>query len=90
MKRPWITALVLMAAASANDTAARQGSDSLGGLSGEQLFIACIGCHDISADGVNKVGPNLHGIIGQQAGTVEGFKYSPALVKAGEEPALTW
>ena len=35
------------------------------------------------------VGPNLHNIFGQQAGTVPNFYYSPAMAKAGQD-GLTW
>ena len=39
----------------------------------------------MAADG-NKIGPNLHGIIGRAAGTAEGFNYSEAMKSSG----LTW
>lgn len=34
-------------------------------------------CHTAEA-GKNRVGPSLFGIVGQHAGAVEGFRYSPA------------
>jgi cytochrome c len=52
---------------------------------GEKVFRKCAACHTAEADGPNRVGPNLHGVVGRTAGTVEGFKYSEAMVKAGEE-----
>ena len=36
-----------------------------------------------------RTGPNLFGMIGKQAGTVEGFRYSRELVEAGER-GLVW
>ncbi|MEM7544917.1 MAG: c-type cytochrome [Pseudomonadota bacterium] len=54
----------------------------------------CKTCH-IIADGDNvilkggKTGPNLYGIIGRTAGTVEGFRYGDDLVAAGEK-GLVW
>ena len=36
-----------------------------------------------------KTGPNLYGIIGRTAGTVEGFKYGKSLAAAGEA-GLVW
>ena len=36
-------------------------------------------------DGPNKVGPSLYDVVGRTTGTVEGFKYSDAMLKAGEE-----
>lgn len=46
---------------------------------GELLSYACQACHSLEAGGPNQVGPNLHGVFGRRAGTVEGFEYSPAL-----------
>ena len=45
-------------------------------------------CHDAKAE-KNKVGPHLVGVIGRKAGTVEKFKYSPAMTAAGEG-GLVW
>jgi len=48
-------------------------------VNGEKLFAAkCIACHAVEP-GDNKHGPNLFGIIGRKAGSVEGYKYSKAL-----------
>ncbi|WP_020591931.1 c-type cytochrome [Kiloniella laminariae] len=53
---------------------------------GEKVFKKCKSCHTIEADGKNKIGPNLHGIIGKAAATAEGFKYSDAMAESG----VTW
>ncbi|MCT8160916.1 c-type cytochrome [Pseudoruegeria sp. SHC-113] len=61
---------------------------------GEADFKKCKACHMI-ADGDNvifkggKTGPNLFGIVGKQAGTVEGYRYGADLVAAGEA-GLVW
>ena len=55
-------------------------------LSGEQLFLACAGCHSIEQDSAHGVGPNLHGLAGRKAASAEGFAYSPAL----KEADITW
>lgn len=39
---------------------------------------ACRTCHSLN-EGDNRLGPNLHGIVGRQAGAAEGFQYSPAV-----------
>lgn len=52
---------------------------------GEKVFRKCAACHTLSPDGKSKVGPDLYGVIGRVTGTLEGFKYSDAMVKAGEE-----
>ena len=49
---------------------------------GKQIFLRCMACHTTD-DGVNKIGPSLHGIIGRTAGTVANFAYSPANKKSG-------
>ncbi|MBA85591.1 c-type cytochrome [Thalassobius sp. S69A] len=62
---------------------------------GEKLYKKCKSCHMIVADDGTKIqkggktGPNLYGVIGRQAGTVDGFKYGSSLVAAGEG-GLTW
>lgn len=45
----------------------------------------CGACHQIETTR-NGVGPHLQGVIGRTAGSVEGFKYSPALMDSG----ITW
>jgi cytochrome c len=49
---------------------------------GKLLFIQCRACHDLQPDAAPKVGPNLYGIIGRKAASVDDFAYSPALAKA--------
>ncbi|MEO1192710.1 MAG: cytochrome c family protein [Pseudomonadota bacterium] len=52
---------------------------------GAKVYRRCSACHVIES-GVNRVGPSLYGIIGRQAGTVEGFRYS----KANADSGVTW
>ncbi|WP_234035026.1 c-type cytochrome [Aurantiacibacter sediminis] len=51
---------------------------------GEQVFAQCGACHVVEP-GVNRIGPSLHGIVGNEAGQVEGFNYSPANANSGIE-----
>ncbi|MES0863578.1 cytochrome c family protein [Ruegeria sp. SCPT10] len=52
---------------------------------GKKVFRKCSACHKLK-EGRNGVGPTLFGILGAQAGQVEGFKYSAALNDSG----ITW
>ena len=63
---------------------------------GAKAFNQCQTCHVVvnpageTLAGRNaKTGPNLYGVIGRQAGTVEGFKYGEDLVAAGAK-GLVW
>ncbi|MCC6597280.1 MAG: cytochrome c family protein [Alphaproteobacteria bacterium] len=50
---------------------------------GEKLSKACAACHSFDQGGPNKVGPNLWGVLGGKKAHLDGFAYSPAMVKAG-------
>ena len=62
---------------------------------GEADFKKCKACHSIiGADGTEvvkggKTGPNLFGVVGRAAGSVEDFKYSDVMKEAGEK-GLVW
>jgi cytochrome c len=53
---------------------------------GETSFRKCAPCHAIGDGATNKVGPELNGIDGRKAGTVDGFNYSDANKNSG----ITW
>lgn len=52
---------------------------------GEKVFAACRTCH-VFDEGVNRVGPSLHKVVGRKAGSVAGFNYSDANKNSG----ITW
>ena len=56
---------------------------------GKKVFRKCQACHQVGEDAKNRVGPILNGVVERQAGAVEDFKYSDAMVTAGEE-GLIW
>ena len=73
--------MAISADALGQDTAAKSvGTDS------ELAFNnVCRTCHTLK-EGDNRLGPNLHKIIGRKAGSVEGYGYSSAMKDAD----LTW
>ena len=70
-------AAVLLAA-----NAARADGDA---ARGEKRFEECATCHSTER-GVNNVGPSLFGVLGRKAGSIETFRYSPALRTSN----ITW
>ncbi|WP_294264809.1 c-type cytochrome [uncultured Sphingomonas sp.] len=52
---------------------------------GKTVFARCAACHAV-VPGKNGVGPSLAGVVGRKSGAVAGYRYSPAMQKAG----LTW
>jgi cytochrome c len=53
------------------------------GVSGQQAFNnACRTCH-IMREGDNRLGPNLHKIIGRKAGSLPDYGFSSAMKEAG-------
>ena len=63
---------------------------------GEAAFNQCQACHvvqnaegEVLAGRNARQGPNLYGVVGRQAGTVEGFRYGASIVEAGEA-GLVW
>lgn len=62
--------------------AGHKGGDA---VAGKKVFAKCAMCHSVKP-GVKRLGPSLSGIIGRKAGTVAGYKYSPAMLKSG----VTW
>jgi len=53
---------------------------------GEEVFRKCKACHAVGEKARNKVGPQLNGVVGRKAGSLEGYKYSKAMVEYGK----TW
>lgn len=56
---------------------------------GQKVFKKCVACHAVGDGAKNKVGPHLNDVFGRVAGELDGYKYSKAMVKAGQD-GLVW
>lgn len=45
---------------------------------GKRVFTQCRACHQVGETAKNGVGPQLNGLFGRKAGSVEGYNYSNA------------
>jgi cytochrome c len=55
---------------------------------GKQVFETCAACH---SDKPDAIGPSLKGVVGRKAGSLDNFRYSNAMLRAGfvwDEAAL--
>jgi cytochrome c len=69
-----VTFLAIVAVASATSAFA---SDCVPEVS-NKAWAKCSACHSLDQGDKTKTGPNLHGVIGRKAGSVDGFAYSTA------------
>ena len=56
---------------------------------GERVFKRCMACHSLEPGKKKPTGPNLHGVIGRQAGIDPDYRYSKAMKEAGTG-GLVW
>lgn len=57
--------------------------------SGSKVFDKCKACHQIGEGASHRIGPHLNGLFGRQAGSLEGFRYSDSMRRAGSDE-LYW
>lgn len=57
--------------------------------SGAKLWSQCKGCHQLGPEATNRIGPHLNGIFGRAAASIDGFKYSKSMARAGSD-GLIW
>src|SRR5262245_31952655 len=83
MRMAWVSGIAVASIATSG-AALAQDADN-----GQDVYRQCRACHQIGAGARNLVGPQLNGIVGRKAGTVEGFSYSSANKEAGAK-GLMW
>lgn len=67
----------------ASNTASSEASPQMAGGSGQLAFNnACRTCHMVK-EGDNRLGPNLHKIVGRKAGSLPDYAFSSAMKQAG-------
>ncbi|WP_240789900.1 cytochrome c family protein [Roseomonas sp. HF4] len=72
---------MMVAAAAAVPGVARAQGDA---EAGQRVFNQCRACHTINEGGRNGVGPNLWGIVGRRAASIDGFRYSANMREVAE------
>ncbi len=58
-------------------------------VKGERVFKRCMACHSLEPGKKKPTGPNLHGVVGRQAGLDPDYRYSKAMKDAGAG-GLVW
>ncbi|HEX8057750.1 MAG TPA: cytochrome c family protein [Novosphingobium sp.] len=53
-------------------------------VKGKTVFARCMACHKIDASNTSGLGPNLNRLAGRRAGSLPGFRYSPAMAGSGK------
>jgi cytochrome c len=81
-----ILALSGMAYVLSSPSALPQASQGTEGVSGQQAFNnACRTCHMVR-EGDNRLGPNLHKVVGRKAGSLPDYAFSSAM----KDPCFVW
>lgn len=79
MRKVWIFGMLGLAVVAATSAQAAGGNAA----NGVAVFARCAICHTNSRGEGNKLGPNLFGVVGRQAGTAPDFSYSAPMKNAG-------
>ena len=83
-----ITALVIIAASVSASLPATPAA-AQDAAAGQRVFNQCRACHTVEQGGRNGVGPNLYGLFGRVAGSLDGFRYSAPMRERGTG-GLVW
>lgn len=78
--------LFVLAAVTSPKVARTQAPAAAGdAVAGKAAFVRCSSCHSMTP-GRMMMGPSLAGVMGRRAGSLPGYRYSPAMAKAN----VTW
>ncbi len=83
--RATIICVGLLALATTSVEAAESGDAGRG----QDVFKQCQNCHMVGADARNRIGPHLNELFGRKAASVDGYRYSADMQRAGAD-GLTW
>ena len=83
MKKPFLSALVVIASSAVVSAAF---ADDVDLAAGKTSFNKCLACHAIGEGAKNKVGPVLNGLDGRKSGTAADYNYTDANKNSG----ITW
>ena len=79
-----ISAVLIGSGLSVNAASAHEAKESAHEAGeGASVLRNCLSCHSI-VEGKNRHGPSLFGVVGRVPGTMNNFKYSPAMTAFGE------
>lgn len=67
----------------ASDAAQDDAALSTPAAMGRSAFSECAICHTARENDAHRIGPNLFGVFGREAGTADGFAYSGAMRDSG-------
>lgn len=82
--------LLIAATALSGAVAAEETAEAIGDAErGSKIYSKCSGCHQVGPDAKDRIGPHLNGIFGRAAAAHEGYPYSKAMVRAGND-GLIW
>jgi cytochrome c len=83
MRYAVVAAATLLACGTFSISASAQEGDA---ALGKTVFARCAICHKVEKGAGNGLGPNLFGVVGRKAASVEGFEYSGPMKASG----ITW
>lgn len=85
-KKQYVKATIKAPSKAAVKLAKASSPHSANAARGRDLTTKCQSCHTFGPNQKGKLGPNLFGVVGQQAGKSQNFRYGSALAKAD----FTW